>query len=367
MNDPPLIIVVDDEPAILELVQAQLEKENYEIRCFNSGKELLADQASLSQADIMLLDVMMPELDGFELCRMIREQQSRFFPVILVTALGETEHKVRGLDTGADDFITKPSNAAELRARIRANLRTKRLHDELESAREEVEKLAHLKDLLTDMIVHDLRNPLGSLSMALQLMGDPPNPANVDPSTWDLTRQQIDSALELCEQLLDIRKLQRGELTIGHADFDLAEAIEQAVSPVRLLAKERAVSLRLEIPGITCQGDIVLLKRVIMNLVINAVKFSPPDDEVTVTARTADNEIYVAVSDHGRGIPPECHELIFELFTTSQVEAEAKGYGIGLAFCKLAVDAMQGRITVDSAPGKGSRFTVYLPQGTRKN
>jgi signal transduction histidine kinase len=313
----------------------------------------------------MLLDVMMPEMDGFELCRVIREEQQRFVPIILVTALGETEHKVRGLDTGADDFITKPSNAAELRARVRANLRTKRLHDELESASREVEKLSHLKDLLTDMIVHDLRNPLGSLSLALQLMGDPPNPGNVDPCTWELTRQQIDSALEMCQQLLDIRKLQRGELTIGHAEFDLAEAVERAVAPLRLLARERAVGLRLAVPAISCRGDATLFKRVIMNLVNNAVKFSPNDSEVEVTAEADKHEIRVTVSDHGPGIPRDRHEFIFELFATTHTDAEAKGYGIGLAFCKLAVDAMGGRITVDSAPGEGSRFTVALPQPGR--
>jgi len=362
MNNPPLVVVVDDEPAILELVQAQLDKENYEVRCFGSAKELLADAASLANADIMLLDVMMPEIDGFELCRMIRQQQLRFFPIILITALGETEHKVRGLDTGADDFITKPSNASELRARIRANLRTKRLHDELESARREVEQLSHLKDLLTDMIVHDLRNPLGSLSLALQLMGDPPDPSNVDPSTWSLTRQQIDSALEMCQQLLDIRKLQSGELTIGHAEFGIRKVIDKAVSSLRLLANERGISLRIDVPEAHCKADTTLFERIVMNLVNNAIKFSPADDEVTISAVLDDSEMRLTVSDNGPGIPAIFHEKIFELFATTQMNSDAKGYGIGLAFCKLAVSAMKGSIMVDSAPGKGSRFIVLLPR-----
>lgn len=365
MKDPPLVIVVDDEPAILELIQAQLERERYDIRCYPSGVALLADDAILSQADIMLLDVMMPEIDGFEVCRLIRERHPRFVPIILVTALGDTEHKVRGLDTGADDFITKPFVAAELRARVRANLRSKLLHDELEAAREEVEQLSHLKDLLTDMIVHDLRNPLGSLALALQLMGSPPDPERVDSETWDLTRQQIDSALELCQQLLDIRKLQRGELTIRCDEVDLADLVRDAVAPIRLLAQERAINLQLEVPSVTCQADPGLLKRVVTNLVSNAVKFSPNEDAVTVRGDGDESEVRVIVGDHGPGIALKHQEHVFELFATAQLGAEAKGYGIGLAFCKLAVNAMGGSIAVDSAPGQGSRFTVSLPQPAR--
>lgn len=361
MHKPPIVVSVDDEPAILELVKAQLTPENYDLRRFAEPGDLLGEPETLQSADLFLLDVMMPGMDGFELCEEIRQQREGFVPIIMVTALGETEYKVRGLDAGADDFITKPTNAAELRARVRANLRSKIFHDKLEEANLELRRLSHMRDSLTDMIVHDLRNPLGSLSLALQMLGDPPDASLIDSDTWELTRQQVNYALEMCEQLLDIKKLQTDSLKIHITRMNVTELITDAISSIRLRARERGVRIEQRTDETTLMTDTALVKRVLLNLLNNAVKYSPPDDVVSVTAIKDNDAMTITVHDSGPGIPPEAHERIFEMFGTAQIGSEVKGYGIGLAFSKLACDALEGTIEIDSEPGKGSKFKLVLP------
>ncbi len=169
MDKKPIVVCVDDEPSQLEVLEGQLVTEDYDLRMYSSGLELMSDQQVLEDCDIILLDVMMPELDGFETTKRIRQEHPRFLPILLVTALGATEHKVLGLDAGATDFVPKPTVGAELRARVRAHLSAKQMHEKLE-------QLVILKDNLTRMIVHDIRNPLLSISLALESMGDPPDP-----------------------------------------------------------------------------------------------------------------------------------------------------------------------------------------------
>ncbi|MBN2083102.1 response regulator [bacterium] len=361
MNNPPIVVVVDDEPAILDLIQAQLAAENYDIRPYASGTLLLDDLEILATADLFLLDVMMPAISGFELCQVIRERRSSFAPIILVTALGDVEHKVRGLNAGADDFLTKPTNTAEMKARIRANLRAREYYCQLELAKQDVERLSLFKDKLMDMIVHDIRNPLGSVALSIQLMGDPPNPAKVDPTTWQLTGRQVDFALEMCEQLLDIKRQQSNELEVLPYVVHLRETVNQAVQPLLLFARERKVEIKSDIEDLTFESDERLLTRILMNLLNNAVKFSPGEDAVEIKGRRAGDQVVITVVDHGPGIPHEFQDKIFELFSTAEVSRQVRGYGIGLAFCSMAVQSLGGFITVESEPGQGSRFIVTLP------
>ena len=184
MNKQPMVICVDDEPGLLAVVEGQLISEEYDLRLYNNGEELLADQLALANCDLLLLDVMMPGIDGYEVIRQIREGSSRYLPIALVTALGSTEHIVKGLDSGATDFITKPTVGAELRARVRVHLRAKQMHDQ-------VRQLSKTKDNLTKMIVHDLKNPLSSVAMALDVMGDPPDSSQVWDKLWGTIRSQV--------------------------------------------------------------------------------------------------------------------------------------------------------------------------------
>jgi len=232
MDKRPIILCVDNDPELLDVIEGQLTQEDYDLRRYGSGDELLEDLPALAACDLILLDVMMPGMDGFEVIQRIRKAHPRFLPIILITALGETEHKVRGLSTGATDFITKPTVSAELRARVRVHLHNVQLYKELE-------RLDAMKDNLMRMIVHDLRNPLTSISLALQAMGTPPDPSILDAETWELTRQQMNYGLELCEQLLDITKLETDTLQVNLQGVSLKQTAEEAVAPLRLLAESK--------------------------------------------------------------------------------------------------------------------------------
>jgi two-component system, sensor histidine kinase and response regulator len=363
LNNPPLVVVVDDEQALLELLIAQLTPEGYQVKTYNNGMRLLEDQETLARCDTVLLDVMMPEMDGFAVCKRIREVQQRFLPILLVTALGETEHKVRGLDAGADDFLTKPTNSSELRARLRAHLRAKHLHDQLDQAHSELQALSVMRDNLISMIVHDLRNPLGSVSMALQMMGDPPNASLIDATTWQLTRGQVEFALDMCEQLLNIRQMEHGQLQADVSMAQLDRTVFAALEPLLLSANLRQVEVDLELESLEWKTDHRLLKRVVMNLISNAVKYSLSGEAVKVVVKLEDGRAVIAVTDHGPGIPPEYHATIFELFSTLGLNKDLPKVGVGLAFAKQAITLLGGTLEVQSQAGQGSTFIITLSPG----
>lgn len=361
MNNPPLVIVVDDEATLRELVVAQLNPTGYQLRAYPSGAALLKEPETIEAADLILMDVMMPELDGFTVCERIRAEYQKFLPILLVTALGETVHKVRGLDAGADDFLTKPTNASELRARVRAHLRAKQLHDELDEAHRDLANLSALRDNLISMIVHDLRNPLGSVSMALQMMGTPPNAGLIDEITWQLTRSQVTFALDLCEQLLNLRQMEKGQMTVEKTTADLGHTVREALEPLLLTAEIRELDVDIQVESIQCYSDHKLIKRVVMNLISNAVKYSPNGEVVRIQLSRNDSRAYVAVSDKGPGIPLEHHDKAFELFGTLDAGVDVPKVGVGLAFAKQAIQLLGGDITLDSEVGEGTTFRVAIP------
>ena len=364
MNEPPLVIVVDDSPSMLELMATQLAKEGYQLRTFLSGIELLADREALAACDVILLDVMMPEVNGFETCRRVRELEDRFLPILLVTALDDTMYKVEGLDCGADDFLTKPAHASELRARLRAHLRAKRYHDELCAAHRELVRLSEQRENLVSMIVHDLRSPLGAMDLALQMMGDPPDASVIDGTTWALTRQELNYALELCRQMLEVRKLESGELEILPTAASIRATVESAIGPLRLLAQKRRITVETDVLDLHWRTDHSLLRRVVMNITDNAIKHSRGGQAVRVEGSAAGDLVTLSVTDSGPGIAAEDQERVFELFGKAKSAPARRGTGIGLAFCQLAIRALGGNISLESAPGEGSRFTVSIPQYT---
>lgn len=364
MNKPPLIAVIDDEPAILELVEAQLMQEKLTIKTYLDAGSFLADNETKSSCDLVMSDVMMPEMNGFELCRKIRDTERRFLPILLVTALNEVKSRVQGLDAGATDFLTKPTNSAELRARIRAHLRSKQFHDELAEANRQLENLGHLRDNLINMIVHDLRNPLSSVSMALDMMGDPPDPSAVDDVTWKLTREQVSFALELCQQLLDIKRFEGGEMSVKPSLAPAINAVQSALKPIILLASERQVTFKLDVPSEEIYLDHSLLQRILMNTLSNAVKYTIPGDSVLVRAKISPGTALFSVEDHGPGIPEKLQGEVFDLFVSTEMRSSVQSVGVGLNFCKVAASAMGGKTWLKSKLGEGTTFYFELPLQT---
>jgi signal transduction histidine kinase len=359
---------VDDTPANVRLLSGILKVAGYDVVMASSGPEALDALHAAADPDVVLLDVMMPDMDGFEACRRIRAD-APFLPVVMVTALHETPDRVQALEAGADDFLTKPVDEVEVLARVRTLVRAKRQRDRLERAYADLRRAEGLRDSLTAMLVHDLRTPLTGIIGPLEmLVGDPDIPLDtVQKEMLGLCRDSAYRLLGMVNDLLDVSKMESGEMTLERAEADPAALIEEAVNPITPLAFQKRVRLVRDVaPGLpVLHADADLLRRVLVNLLGNAIKFTPANGAVTVSARPAGDggAVLFAVRDTGEGIPQEAFGRIFEKF--GQVEERAAGRtmstGLGLTFCKLAVEAHGGRIGVESELGAGSTFSFTVP------
>lgn len=368
------ILVVDDDPRNVRLLEGIFRTAGYAVDKAHSGAEAL-DLIAQTPPDLVLLDVMMPGMSGHDVCvRLKGDEKTRPIPVVLVTSLSSTEDKVEGLDLGADDFVSKPVNRLELLAKTRSLLRIKTLHDEVTRAKEELERknqellrLEQLKESLVQMIVHDLKNPLtaimGNLSLVLQ------SPAATPAKTEHRLGVALESTrimMRMILDLLDISRLEESHMTLTREAVSLSSVAQTCLLENGGLVTRGSIHLKEEFPAGLPEAwvDRGLIDRVVANLLSNAIKHTPEGGTITVGARPVDErtlELYV--NDTGEGIPEAYHLIIFEKFC----QADAKKFGLktdrglGLTFCKMAVEAHGGRIWVTSAPGQGSTFTISLP------
>ncbi len=366
-ENKPKILCVDDEKLNLKLLQILLVPEGYEFQGADSGETALS-QVAQDPPDMILLDIMMPTMSGFEVLQKLRaDEKTRLIPVIMITALREIEDRVKALEAGCDDFISKPFDKSELLARVKSLLRIKFLHDEVENSYKKLKQLESLKDSLTYMIIHDLNNPLAGIMGNLQLLQ-----MEIGKTLGDEQRNSLEIALlssedmkRMIENLLDINKMEEGKIKLRGEDFKLDEAAREVVERMQVTARWENKSILLEageqLPDI--YADKELIKRVIGNLINNAMKHIPQKGTIRVKVVFKNDEhiFYLQVEDNGEGIPQEYLEKVFDKFVQVEDKKAKMGRGLGLTFCKMAVEAHQGTIRVESEVGRGSTFTVKLP------
>jgi signal transduction histidine kinase len=393
---PARILVVDDNPDGMALLVALLEAQGYTVETATTGQAALSSVAANPPA-LMLLDVMLPDLDGHEVARRVKHDTNLpFIPVILVTAKSELRDKIYGLEQGADDFLSKPVNSAELMARVHALLRLKQAQDDLRQQHEQLRTLhAQLRDSeatreeLVQMITHDLRGPLTGLLGALELIED----GSLGPLTSD-QRQFIDQSLRNCQilnemvtDILDVNRLEAGHTELDYEPVDLRALAALACTQVQAAIAGKKLELVNDLgpdlpPAWADRGKLV---RVLANLLNNAFKYT---ERGTITVRgsvVADNGqahaapgegqptdagrpyLRVEVWDTGVGIPDEARPQVFQKFfrvRNRRAAGVARGTGLGLYFCKHVVEAHGGNIWVDArpdgAPGSVFAFTVPL-------
>ncbi len=360
------ILVVDDEAPNRDLLEGILEAQGFTIRTAVDGEAALC-AVDEKLPDTILLDVMMPGMDGFQVCRRLKgSEETAHVPILLVTALSEREDRITGIEAGADDFLQKPVDRTEVRLRVRNAVSRKHLFDELQEKYRRLQELEKLRDDLTRMLVHDMRSPLTAISTNLQLLEMSLENRLDDEVAEDLehARTGVSVLMDMVNMILDVSRSDELDVALQTEEADLSELVEKAVSPLLSLAKDHQVAL--DVPGdpllVECDPD--LIRRTITNLFGNAVKFTPEGGAITVAARRGEATLRVEVSDTGPGVDPEERDLIFEQFTrgTAGRSETAKGSkGLGLSFCKLAVEAHGGRIGVESEPGQGSTFWFRLP------
>jgi len=366
----PDILVVDVDPRNRKLLEEYLLAAGYDVRVAPDGRTALA-LASERPPDLVLLDVMMPDLSGLEVCRQLKnDPRTRLCQVVLVTALDGAPHRVEGLDTGADDYIAKPVRREEFMAKVRSMLRARRLLAELEEARAtlalrnaKLEELEGLKETLTQTLVHDLKNPLAAVLGNLELME-----RKADESVLHLVRRSKAAAWRMHQMilnLLDIGQLEEGKLVLHPESLDAGSLARKACQEMEGGAAQRGVRLEIVADEATAvlKGDAAVLRRVLDNLLSNAIEHSPQGGVVRVAVTLCDEGIEIAVSDQGPGVPPEFRERIFEKFQRLESRKSMPGAnrGLGLTFCRLAVEAHGGTIWVDDAPEHGALFRALLP------
>jgi len=364
------ILIIDDEPDIVESLEVMLTPRGYHVVTASSGGSGVGSAAS-EKPDIILLDVMMPGMDGFETCRRLKNSdETKNIPVLLLTALNQSDDKVKGLDAGADDFITKPFNDVELRARVRAFVRTKKLRDDLEESYRRLKELEQLRDSLTHMLVHDLKVPLtavkGGVETVLDAMNKKENLLEPHRRLLANAKSGADKVLGLIQDILDASRMEENKLPLHKSPVDMAALARSCAAMVEPLRAQSQVALTINagpsLPEINL--DEALVGRVLVNLISNSLKFTPPGGTITVSLsyRPGEKQVECAVHDTGSGIPQEDLEKIFDkFFQRSDFQATRKGQGLGLAFCRLAVERHGGKIWAESENGKGSRFVMRFP------
>jgi len=373
---PATILVVDDDERNVRLVDSMLKPNGFAILHAYDGQEALRHVEN-GTPDLVVLDVMMPDLSGFELCAMLRARHAtRLLPILMVTALHALEDKVKGLELGADDFLTKPINRAELLAKVKSLLRVKSLQDEVEAKRGELEAknrelltIQRFKESMTQMVVHDLKNPLAGLMGNIQLMQM--QRAQMPPGRQEeLLQRSLDSGRQMArmiQNILEVAKLEEQKMPLRREAVALAEvATEQAAELMSLSARD-GIRLECDLPADLPEidADRELVSRIVANLLSNAFKHTPSGGRIVVSARAVGDEVAVSVRDDGEGIPSDLLPYIFEKFVAGESEdrrRQSYDSGLGLTFCRLAVECHGGRIAVESRTGEGTTVTFHLPR-----
>lgn len=369
-----LILVVDDNPMNRDMLSRRLEHQGYGVAIAEDGREAMS--ALRERAfDLVLLDIMMPGLDGYEVLRQIKtDEHLRHIPVLMISALDELESVVRCIELGADDYLPKPFEPTLLKARIAACLEKKRARDreanlftQLQDNFKRLQELEKLRDDLTNMIVHDLRTPLSAVIGGVKTLERAGKLDDTQTKMVAIAVRGGDTLMGMINDLLDVDKMESGAMQLDYAELVAAELVESASSQVRWLLEYKNLKLVTQItPGTPpFEGDENKLRRALVNLLGNSIKFTPSRGTITVAVQRDPNSpsIIFSVSDTGEGIPAEAFDRIFEKF--GQVKSRQDGHimstGLGLTFCKLAVEAHGGSIEVQSVPGKGSTFSFTVP------
>ncbi len=370
------ILIVDDEETNIKLLSAVLIPEGYKILAAKNGIEAL-EIVSKDPPDLILLDIMMPEMDGYEVCKRLKaDKDTRIIPVIMITALSDRKDKLKAVDVGADEFLSKPVDTTELQVRVRSLLRIKRYHEELLESYKELERqnkklreLEQIKEELTHMVIHDIKNPLFEMSFILQLFMKHKHIFNEKQLNFlKIGIDNCEHIKSMIQNILDIYKIGEGKLALNKEPTYLGDLIKQTIDMFKLSIELNELNLQFyiddELPIVDV--DRFMITRVISNLLYNAIKHTPKHGDIVIKVFSKDDGyVYVEVENDGDTIPAEFREKIFDRF--EQIEVREKGIlsgscGLGLTFCKMAIDAHKGKIWVeDKEDSLGCKFCFVLP------
>lgn len=362
------LLVVDDVQINVLLLKALLGKEGYGILVANNGQEAL-EVIRNENPDLILLDVMMPGMDGFEVAERLKSEEFRCeIPIIFLTALDDTQSIVNGFKLGVGDFISKPFRKEELMVRIKHQLSLVAARRIIEEKNEELRKTIAGRDKMYSVIAHDLRSPMASMKMLLNTIMMSVEKDKIDPDIFDMlemSNKTSEEVFSLLDNLLKWTKSQLGKLTVIPQKLDISELADGVVEVMNSVAEVKHIKLiRTDHESFFVYVDIEMIKSILRNLISNAVKFSNPDSEIKVGIKAEDGKVIVSVTDSGKGIKKEDqHKLLKDSthFTTYGTNSE-EGSGLGLLLCQDFARKNGGELWFESEENLGSVFSFSLPQ-----
>lgn len=361
------ILIVDDVMSNVLLLKVLLTNEKFQIATASNGRQAL-DQVTKEKPDLVLLDVMMPDMSGFEVSQQLKANpETAEIPIIFLTALNSTADIVKGFQVGGNDFISKPFNKEELIIRVTHQISLIAAKRIIVAQTEELRKTIIGRDKLYSVIAHDLRLPMGSIKMVLNMLILNLPSDTIGPEMYELltmANQTTEDVFSLLDNLLKWTKSQIGKLKVVYQDIDMVEVTEGVIEIFSMVAELKKISIRLETPSkLDVHADIDMIKTVIRNLLSNAIKFSNEETEILVTVQEQEGMAVVSVKDSGCGIDEENQKKLlhtdthFSTFGTNNEE----GSGLGLLLCQDFVIKNGGRLWFTSAKGEGSTFSFSIP------
>ncbi|MEI6820363.1 MAG: hybrid sensor histidine kinase/response regulator [Bacteroidota bacterium] len=353
------ILIVDDVPANLKVLGDILKGEGYKVRPVPNGN-LALQVAEKEKPDLILLDIMMPDMNGYEVCSRLKEDPNlNDIPVIFISALNDTKDIVKALNSGGVDYITKPFQAEEVKARVATHLKICKQSKELQ-------KLNAQKDKFFSIIAHDLRNPLGGFMALTEMMAADLELIPVDEQKELMLNlnQSASNIFNLLENLLEWSQMQRGQIAYNPEMLNLHEVVDECSKSVNETARNKAIEIICDIDNdLKVYADSNMIQTVIRNLVSNAVKFTEKGGKINVYTQTTDEDIEISIKDTGIGMNSMIVENLFKLDgKTNRAGTEGElSTGLGLILCKDFVEKHGGKIWAESQEGVGSVFTFTVP------
>jgi signal transduction histidine kinase len=369
------VLVVDDNAQNRLVAEGHLQAAGYEVVLAEDGARALGLFQERAP-ELVLLDVLMPDMDGFETCAALRELPGGGdTPIVFLTALGDVETHERAMAAGGDDFLAKPIQRTELLLRVKSLLRIRRLSRDIKRSyhlirhqRDALRTEKRQREELVAFVANDLRTPLGAIEASLStVVGDPLLPDEYREPV-DVALRAAGAALRLVHDLLDVNRREDGALAPQIADVDLPALLEELRWDVGARAELRGQSIvvRTSLDRSVVPADRDLLRRVLENLLENATRFAPAPSTITLEASTLGSAfVEIRVRDEGPGVPPAMRERIFEKYArvdSAPPDSARAGSGLGLTFCRLAVLAHGGQIWVEDGATRGAVFCVRLPR-----
>lgn len=359
-SETGLILVVDDQESNLQVVANLLTSAGYEVVPANSGPQALQRLAA-RLPDLILLDLLMPDMDGFEICRRLQEKPEwAALPIIFVSAADDKELIVRALDSGGVDYVTKPFNKAELLSRVRTHLTLKQV-------REQAQRLAEDRHELIGILAHDLKNHLFGIQLSASLLAGS-SFLRTEPKLQNLSeniQHTSERLMKFVEEFLANASADHG-LCVSLVPVDLAQTAAATAQQYQEMAKRKNLQIVCEIPTepVMIQADAVCIEQVLDNLLSNALKFSHHGKVIRVSVDMTEEEATCTITDEGPGFTEEDRARMFRRYgrLSARPTGEEPSTGLGLSIVKKMMDAMSGKLRCESTTGQGTQFTIILPR-----